>query len=141
MKNSHRCVRSSLNRCLDSFGVKKAIKFAFTLINNRSDILTNYTLILEAEDTWKRVAILYEISSRFLLLYQFYISKIYKINHVFSLSQYISHSTSTYRALCYGKIETQTCYIYIFFFLFFLYFFLTKQNKTNQIIKLSRQLE
>ena len=38
---------------------------------------------------------------------------------LFPLSQYISRSTSTYRTLCYGKIETQTSYISIYMYMYF----------------------
>ena len=40
----------------DAYGYHTAMKMAITLINNRTDILDNYTLVLHSEDTqWVRV--------------------------------------------------------------------------------------
>ena len=43
----------------------------------------------------------------------------------FLLPIFISRSTLTYRALYYGKIETQTSYIYIYIYIY-VFFFLLK---------------
>ena len=40
----------------------------------------------------------------------------------FLLPIFISRSTLTYRALYYGKIETQTSYIYIYIYMYFFFY-------------------
>ena len=42
---------------------------------------------------------------------------------IFVLPIFISRSTLTYRALYYGKIETQTSYIYIYIYIYIYFLF------------------
>ena len=51
----------------------------------------------------------------------------------FSLSQYIWRSTSTYRALYYGKIETQTSYICMYIYKFLIGFTGVHENHKEAI--------
>ena len=55
---------------------------------------------------------------------------------VFPLSQYISRSTSTYRALYYGKIETQTSHIYIYIYILYQIEQLSQTNFHEPVVDL-----
>ena len=66
---------------------------------------------------------------------------------VFSLSQYISRSTFTYRALYFGKIETQTSSIYIYVYIYvhnnghkFIFTILLQQYKQLPIITIIKMV-
>lgn len=48
----------------DRYGYSNAMKMAIALINNRTDILDNYTLVLDSEDThWVSVVFLFSLMS------------------------------------------------------------------------------